>query len=60
MQGKGDKVKQTVFLIVNSQTGECRLRKTPSAGPIAYVFQVNLESPGVSVPLSSEAWGEDG
>ena len=44
-------MKQTVFLIVNSQTGECRLRKTPSAGPMEYVFQVNLEIPDNPVPV---------
>jgi len=44
-------MKQTVFLIVNSQTGECRLRKTPSAGPVEYVFQVNLEIPDNPVPV---------
>ena len=44
-------MKQTVFLIVNSQTGECRLRKTPSAGPIEYVFQVDLEIPDNPVPV---------
>ncbi|MBA7606566.1 hypothetical protein ES703_13716 [subsurface metagenome] len=44
-------MKQTIFLIVNSQTGECRLRKTPSAGPIEYIFQVNLEIPDNPVPV---------
>ena len=44
-------MKQTVFLIVNSQTGDCRLRKTPSAGPIEYVFQVDLEIPNNPVPV---------
>jgi len=44
-------VKQTtVFLIVNSQTGDCRLRKTPSASPWEYVFQVNLEIPDTPIP----------
>lgn len=43
-------MKQTVYLIVNSQTGECRVRKTPSAGPIEYVFQVNLEIPDNPMP----------
>ena len=42
---------QTVFLIVNSQTGECRIRKSPSAGPMEYVFQVNLEMPDNPVPV---------
>jgi len=44
-------MRQTVFLIVNSQTGECRLRKTPSAGPMEYVFQVNLEIPDNPIPV---------
>ncbi|GAI60439.1 unnamed protein product [marine sediment metagenome] len=44
-------MKQTIFLIVNSQTGECRLRKTPSAGPMEYVFQVDLEIPDNPVPV---------
>ncbi|MBA7608331.1 hypothetical protein ES703_15508 [subsurface metagenome] len=44
-------MKQTVFLIVNSQNGECRLRKTPSAGPMEYVFQVNLETPDNPIPV---------
>lgn len=44
-------MKHTVFLIVNSQTGECRLRKSPSASPIEYVFQVNLELPNNPVPV---------
>ena len=44
-------MKVTVFLIVNSQTGECRIRKTPSAGPIEYVFRVNLEIPDNPVPV---------
>ncbi|MBA7477654.1 hypothetical protein ES707_13068 [subsurface metagenome] len=43
-------MKQTVYLIVNSQNGECRIRKTPSAGPTEYVFQVNLEIPDVPLP----------
>jgi len=44
-------MKRTVFLIVNSQTGECRLRKAPSAGPIEYVFRVDLEVPDNPVPV---------
>lgn len=44
-------MKQTVFLIVNSQTGECRLRKAPSAGPLEYVFKVDLEIPDNPVPV---------
>ena len=44
-------MKQTVFLIVNSQTGECRLRKGPSAGPLEYVFKVDLEIPDNPVPV---------
>ena len=44
-------MKQTVYLIVNSQNGECRLRKTPSAGSTEYVFQVNLEVPDNPLPV---------
>jgi hypothetical protein len=44
-------MKQTVFLIVNSQTGGCRIRKAPSASPLEYVFQVNLEIPDNPVPV---------
>jgi len=43
-------VKQTVFLIVNSQTGECRVRKSPSASPLEYVFRIDLEIPDNPVP----------
>jgi len=44
-------MQKEIFLIVNSQTGECRLKKTPSAGPMEYVFQVNLETPDNPVPV---------
>ncbi|GAH98785.1 unnamed protein product, partial [marine sediment metagenome] len=44
-------MKQTVFLIVNAQRGDCRLRRTPSAGPTEYVFQVDLEIPDNPVPV---------
>ncbi|GAI00712.1 unnamed protein product, partial [marine sediment metagenome] len=44
------KVKQTVFLIVNSQTGECRIRKNPSASPLEYVFRIDLEIPDNPLP----------
>ncbi|GAI66375.1 unnamed protein product, partial [marine sediment metagenome] len=44
-------MKQTVFLIVNAQSGDCRLRRTPSAGPTEYVFQVDLEIPDNPVPV---------
>ena len=44
------KVKQTVFLIVNSQTGDCRIRKAPSASPLEYVFRIDLEIPDNPVP----------
>ena len=44
-------MKQTIFLIVNSQTGDCRLRKTPSAGPTEYVFRVDLEIPDNTIPV---------
>ncbi len=43
-------MKQTVFLIVNSQTGECRLRKAPSASPLEYAFRIDLEIPDNPVP----------
>jgi len=43
-------VKQTVFLIVNSQTGDCRIRKGPSASPLEYVFRIDLEIPDNPVP----------
>lgn len=44
-------MKQTIYLIVNCQTGDCRIRKTPSAGPLEYVFQVDLEIPDNPVPV---------
>ena len=44
-------MKRTVFLIVNSQTGECRVRKGPAASPLEYVFQVDLEIPDNPVPV---------
>ena len=44
-------MKQTVYLIVNSQTGDCRVRKTPSAGPTEYVFRVDLEIPDNPAPV---------
>jgi len=44
-------MKHTVFLIVNSQSGECRLRKGPAAGPMEYVFQINLEIPNNPIPV---------
>jgi len=44
-------MKQTVYLIVNSQNGECRLRKSPSASPLEYVFKVDLEIPDNPVPV---------
>ena len=43
-------MKQTVFLIVNSQTGECRVRKSPSASPLEYVFRIDLEIPDNPLP----------
>ena len=43
-------MKQTVFLIVNSQTGECRVRKNPSASPLEYVFRIDLEIPSNPLP----------
>ncbi|GAH82669.1 unnamed protein product, partial [marine sediment metagenome] len=44
-------MKQTVFLIVNSQNGECRIRKAPSASPLEYVFRIDLEIPDNPVPV---------
>ena len=43
-------MKHTIFLIVNPQ-GDCRIRKTPSAGPTEYVFQVDLEIPDNPLPV---------
>lgn len=43
-------MKQTFFLIVNSQ-GDCRVRKTPSAGPMEYIFQIDLEIPDNPLPV---------
>ena len=43
-------MKQTVFLIVNSQTGDCRVRKGPSASPLEYVFRIDLEIPDNPMP----------
>lgn len=43
-------MKETVFLIVNSQNGECRIRKTPSASPLEYVFRIDLEIPDNPLP----------
>ncbi|MBU0846726.1 hypothetical protein KKH23_06005 [Patescibacteria group bacterium] len=43
-------MKQTVFLIVNSQTGDCRIRKAPSASPLEYVFRIDLEIPDNPLP----------
>ena len=43
-------MKQTVFLIVNSQTGDCRIRKAPSASPLEYVFRIDLEIPDNPMP----------
>ena len=48
---KEKKMKKTVFLIVNAQTGDCRIRKSPSAGPIEYVFEIHLEVPDNPVPV---------
>jgi len=44
-------MKQTIFLIVNPQSGETRMRKTPSAGPTEYVFQIDLEIPDNPLPV---------
>ena len=43
-------MKRTVFLIVNGQTGECRIRKAPSASPLEYVFRIALEIPDNPLP----------
>ena len=44
-------MKRTVFLIVNSQNGECKVRKNPSASPLEYVFRIDLELPDNPVPM---------
>jgi len=44
-------VKQSIYLIVNSQTGGCRLRKNPVANPIEYVFRIDLEFPDNPLPV---------
>ena len=44
-------MKQTVFIIVNAQSGELRLRKTPAAAPFEYIFQLNLEIPSTPIPV---------
>ena len=44
-------MKRTIFLIVNSQTGECKIRKNPVTNALEYVFQVDLEIPDNPVPV---------
>jgi hypothetical protein len=44
-------MKQTVFIVVNAQNGECRMRKTPAAAPWEYIFQLDLEIPSTPIPL---------
>jgi len=44
------KVKQTVYLIVNSRTGGCRVRKNPVANAVEYVFRIDLEMPNNPLP----------
>jgi len=44
-------MKQTIFLIVNPTTRDCRVRKTPSAGPMEYVFRIDLEIPDNPLPV---------
>ena len=44
-------MKQTVFIIVNPQTGDCRIKKVPSASQLEYVFQVDLELADNPVPV---------
>lgn len=44
-------MKKTVFLIVSPQTGDCKIRKSPSASAVEYVFQVDLEIPDNPVPV---------
>ena len=39
-----------VFLIVNGRTGECRLRKTPAAGPMEFLFRLELDIPESKIP----------
>ena len=43
-------MKQTVYLIVNSQTGDCKIRKSPGANALEYVFRVELEIPNNPLP----------
>ncbi len=43
-------MKRIVYLIVNSQTGECKIRKSSSASPLEYVFRVDLEIPDNPLP----------
>ncbi|MDD5039442.1 MAG: hypothetical protein PHN78_09045 [Dehalococcoidales bacterium] len=44
-------MKQTVYLIVNSQTGECRIKKNPHADGLEYVFRIDLETPDIPMPV---------
>ena len=50
LEKRRSKVKRTVFLIVNGQTGDCRIRKAPSASPLEYVFRIDLEIPDNPLP----------
>lgn len=44
-------MKQTVYLMVNSQTGECKIRKSPVANALEYVFCIHLETPNIPLPV---------
>jgi hypothetical protein len=44
-------MKQTVFIVVNAQNGECRMRKTPAAAPWEYIFRLDLEIPSTPIPV---------
>ncbi len=44
-------MKQTIYLIVNSQTGDCKIRKNPVANTLEYVFRIDLEIPDIPLPV---------
>ncbi len=44
-------MKQTIYLMVNSQTGECKIRKTRVANALEYVFRIDLETPNIPLPV---------
>jgi len=43
-------MKLTQYLIINAQTGECRLRKSPAAGPMDYCFKLAIQTPDHPIP----------